>query len=50
ILRSLIEKAKVSNSPIFAAFVDISNAFPSTNQSSLWNRLSDYGLTGEYFD
>ncbi|KAJ4487021.1 hypothetical protein C8J55DRAFT_379704, partial [Lentinula edodes] len=50
ILRTIIDKARSRNETIYAAFVDISNAFPSTNQSSLWNKLSDAGLTGKYFD
>ncbi|KAJ4476019.1 hypothetical protein C8J55DRAFT_431989, partial [Lentinula edodes] len=39
ILRTLIEKAKSLGDPLYVAFVDISNAFPSMNQSSLWNKL-----------
>ncbi|GAW03734.1 hypothetical protein LENED_005478 [Lentinula edodes] len=50
ILRTLIEKAKSQDDTLYVAFVDISNAFPSTNQSSLWNKLADYNLTGKYFD
>ncbi|KAJ3851203.1 hypothetical protein EV368DRAFT_2556, partial [Lentinula lateritia] len=50
ILRTLIEKARASRNTLFAAFVDISNAFPSTNQSSLWIKLASLGLTGQYFD
>ncbi|KAJ3846953.1 hypothetical protein EV368DRAFT_19911, partial [Lentinula lateritia] len=50
ILRTLIEKAKSLGDPLYVAFVDISNAFPSMNQSSLWNKLADHQLTGKYFD
>ncbi|KAH7879159.1 uncharacterized protein C8R40DRAFT_1021061, partial [Lentinula edodes] len=56
ILRTLIEKAPYRvncmhmTNTLFAAFVDISNAFPSTNQSSLWIKLASLGLTGQYFD
>ncbi|KAJ3871986.1 hypothetical protein F5051DRAFT_340050 [Lentinula edodes] len=35
ILCTIIEKAHSRGETIYAAFVDISNAFPSTNQSSL---------------
>ncbi|KAJ3852237.1 hypothetical protein EV368DRAFT_41465 [Lentinula lateritia] len=50
ILHTIIDKARSQMETIYAAFVDISNAFPSTNQSSLWNKLSNTGLTGKYFD
>ncbi|KAJ3875126.1 hypothetical protein F5051DRAFT_471870, partial [Lentinula edodes] len=50
ILCTLIEKARASGNTLFAAFVDISNTFPSTNQSSLWIKLASLGLTGQYFD
>ncbi|KAJ3749748.1 hypothetical protein EV360DRAFT_15453, partial [Lentinula raphanica] len=50
VLQTIIEKAQSDGYPTYAAFVDISNAFPSTNQNGLWNRLADSGLTGKYFD
>ncbi|KAJ4467141.1 hypothetical protein C8J55DRAFT_382644, partial [Lentinula edodes] len=40
ILRTIIDKARARGETIYLVFVDISNAFPSTNQSSLWNKLS----------
>ncbi|KAJ3870338.1 hypothetical protein F5051DRAFT_470385, partial [Lentinula edodes] len=46
ILRTLIDKSRSSGDSVYLAFVDISNAFPSTNQNSLWLRLEAYGLTG----
>jgi len=50
ILRSLIERARASNETLHVAFVDISNAFPSTSHAVLWLKLEKYGLTGIYFD
>ncbi|KAJ3849346.1 hypothetical protein EV368DRAFT_19726, partial [Lentinula lateritia] len=50
ILRTLIEKAHSHGETVFTAFINISNAFPSTNQSLLWNKLADASLTGKYFD
>ncbi|KAJ3858029.1 hypothetical protein EV368DRAFT_11293, partial [Lentinula lateritia] len=50
ILHTLTEKACASGNTLLVAFVDISNAFPSMNQSSLWNKLASFGLTGQYFD
>ncbi|KAF5335890.1 hypothetical protein D9758_017543 [Tetrapyrgos nigripes] len=48
ILRSLIECARDHNDTFYVAFVNISNAFPSTNHSAHWNCLEDLGLTGMY--
>ncbi|KAJ3502171.1 hypothetical protein NLJ89_g9010 [Agrocybe chaxingu] len=50
ILRSIIDKVTAEGDSLYVAFVDISNAFPSTNHSSLWVKLDSYGLTGQYFD
>ncbi|KAF5349818.1 hypothetical protein D9758_010233 [Tetrapyrgos nigripes] len=50
ILCSLIESACAQKDTLFVTFVDISNAFPSTNHNALWNRLEDLGLTGIYYD
>ncbi|KAF5340522.1 hypothetical protein D9758_015817 [Tetrapyrgos nigripes] len=50
ILRSLIECARARGKTLFIAFVEISNAFPSTNHNALWNCLEDLGLTGIYYD
>ncbi|KAF5373062.1 hypothetical protein D9758_001440 [Tetrapyrgos nigripes] len=50
ILHLLIECARENNETLYVAFVDISNAFPSTNHNTLWNRLEDLGLTGMYYD
>ncbi|KAF5345768.1 hypothetical protein D9758_011866 [Tetrapyrgos nigripes] len=50
ILRSLIEHACSNNEILFVAFVNISNAFPSTNHNVLWNCLEDLRLTGIYYD
>ncbi|KAF5344742.1 hypothetical protein D9758_015291 [Tetrapyrgos nigripes] len=50
ILRSLIECACDHSETLYVAFVNISNTFPSTNHSALWNCLEDLGLTGMYYD
>nr|GAT50953.1 predicted protein [Mycena chlorophos] len=50
ILRTMIDKAEASHEPLFVAFVDISNAFPSVNRDMLWLIMDDLGLTGRYFD
>jgi hypothetical protein len=50
ILQTLIDDTRSRGETLYVAFVDISNAFPLTNQHRLWNKLYDYGLTGCYFD
>ncbi|KAF5311562.1 hypothetical protein D9758_019093 [Tetrapyrgos nigripes] len=50
VLRSLLECAHDQNEILYVAFVDISNAFPSTNHNTLWNWLNDLGLTSMYYD
>ncbi|KAF9065649.1 hypothetical protein BDP27DRAFT_1151169, partial [Rhodocollybia butyracea] len=50
VLRTVIEETRSNDETLFVAFVDISNAFPSTNRHRLWNKLYDYGMTGRYFD
>ncbi|CAA7257317.1 unnamed protein product [Cyclocybe aegerita] len=50
VLWTLIDKAASKGKTLDIAFVDISNAFPSTSHSSLWLKLEAYGLTGQYFD
>lgn len=50
VLQTLIEETRAKRETLYIAFVDISNAFPSTNQHRLWNKLFDYGMTGRYLD
>jgi len=50
VLRTLVDKAFAEGHPLYVAFVDISNAFPSTSHAVLWETLYDYGMTGVFFD
>ena len=50
ILRTVVEKAKRANKPVFAAFIDISNAFPSVNHDILWSRLYAIGVRDPIFN
>jgi hypothetical protein len=50
ILRTMIEKCRADDERLFVAFVDITNAFPSTDHAILWLTLRDAKLTGRYFD
>ena len=36
--------------PLYVTFVDLSNAFPSTDQALLWLKLLRRGATGPMFD
>lgn len=50
ILRCAIDKAKSEHEPLFVAFIDLSNAFPSTNHSALWWKLHSKGAAGPIID
>ncbi|VDB97613.1 unnamed protein product [Peniophora sp. CBMAI 1063] len=50
ILRSIIEKYQDSKLPVYVAFVDISNAFPSTDRDILWLTLQRQGCVGPIVD
>lgn len=50
VLRCMIERARASDRSLFVAFVELSNAFPSTDQDTLWLRLHDMGVSGCIFD
>ncbi|THG92752.1 hypothetical protein EW026_g8259 [Hermanssonia centrifuga] len=50
ILRSAIEKAAANGDTVYAAFVDLSNAFPSVDQPTLWRKLKDWGVSGPLID
>jgi len=50
VLRTMIDKAFATRNSLYVAFIDISNAFPSTSHAGLWETLYNYGMTGIYFD
>ncbi len=50
ILRCAVDKAKSEREPLFVAFIDLSNAFPSTNHSALWWKLHSNGARGPIID
>ncbi|KAH9834668.1 uncharacterized protein C8Q71DRAFT_711267, partial [Rhodofomes roseus] len=50
VLWAAIEKAQKLGKPLYVAFVDLSNAFPSDDQPSLWVKLHEAGFSGPLFD
>ncbi|PPQ81254.1 hypothetical protein CVT26_015075 [Gymnopilus dilepis] len=50
ILRTAIEKARAQGLTLYVMFADLSNAFPSTDQSTLWLKLRKLGAGGMIFD
>ncbi|KAI5822343.1 hypothetical protein K523DRAFT_221733, partial [Schizophyllum commune Tattone D] len=50
ILRAAIEKARATGETLYVVFMDLSNAFPSTDQALLWLKLLRRGATGTMFD
>ncbi|KAF5367868.1 hypothetical protein D9615_010473 [Tricholomella constricta] len=50
ILRCAIERARSLNLPLYVVFADISNAFPSTEQATLWLKMRRMGANGHLFD
>jgi hypothetical protein len=50
VLRAAVDKARALGKPLYAAFVDLTNAFPSTEQSTLWLKLRNSGAGGSIFD
>jgi hypothetical protein len=50
ILRCAIDRARASGKPLYVAFVDLTNAFPSTDLPTLWMKLFAAGVTGALFD
>ncbi|PBK85949.1 hypothetical protein ARMGADRAFT_864472, partial [Armillaria gallica] len=46
ILHTLIEQACADGKCLWVAFVDIINAFPFTDQTTLWLKLYKLGFTG----
>ncbi|TFY52607.1 hypothetical protein EVJ58_g9917 [Rhodofomes roseus] len=45
-----IEKARARGKQLYVAFVDLSNAFPSVDQATLWTKLYTAGFRGPLFD
>lgn len=50
ILRVAQETAHCESRPLYTAFVDLRNAFPSVDQSILWMKMLDKGISGPVFD
>ena len=50
IFKTALEKAKRMKSPLFAAFIDLTNAFPSVDRPTLWAKLAKLGMSGPLFD
>ena len=48
ILRESLDSRKPKH-PTFAAFIDLTNAFPSTWQDGMWLRLREVGVTGSLY-
>ncbi|KAF5375862.1 hypothetical protein D9615_008181 [Tricholomella constricta] len=50
ILRCAIERAHAQRKPLYVAFIDLENAFPSTDLPLLWTKLYRRGVSGPWFD
>ncbi|KAJ3545838.1 hypothetical protein NMY22_g2280 [Coprinellus aureogranulatus] len=50
VLRHCIDKARAQGKCLVALSIDITNAFPSTNLSTLWTKLHDVGARGPIID
>lgn len=50
VLRCAIDQARANKSPLYVAFIDLSNAFPSTVREALWMKLWNWGVRGPIFD
>src|SRR6188768_3864908 len=50
ILRCAIDRARAENKTLYVAFADLSNAFPSTEQATLWLKLRGLGAGGGLYD
>lgn len=50
ILRTILEKYRSLDTPVYVAFVDVSNAFPSTDRDILWVTLQRLGCVGPIID
>lgn len=50
ILRCAIERARALGLSLYVIFADITNAFPSTEQATLWLKMRNMGVGGHVFD
>lgn len=50
ILRSAIDHFRAEQKVLYVAFVDLTNAFPSTDQPTLWAKMSQFGAAGPLVD
>ncbi|KAJ8489933.1 hypothetical protein ONZ51_g2645 [Trametes cubensis] len=50
ILRVAIEKARSLRRTLYVVYLDLSNAFPSVDQASLWAKLARWGASGPILD
>ncbi|KIY61348.1 hypothetical protein CYLTODRAFT_332663, partial [Cylindrobasidium torrendii FP15055 ss-10] len=50
VLRTVIDAATGEKKKVYAAFVDLKDAFPSTNIASLWAKMYRAGAAGPIFD
>jgi hypothetical protein len=46
VLLCLIDKAQDLNKPLYVAYLDLKNAFPGTDRSTLWVKLVKLGISG----
>jgi hypothetical protein len=46
----MIERAMANGETLFVIAADLSNAFPSTERSTLWLKMHNYGFHGKIFD
>ncbi|KAI9063557.1 hypothetical protein FKP32DRAFT_1531452, partial [Trametes sanguinea] len=49
-LRAAVEQCRSNGETLWVASVDLANAFPSVDQSTLWAKLHDWGAGGPLFD
>lgn len=50
VLRCAIDRARALGMPLYVVYADLSNAFPSTEQSTLWTKMHEMGAGGGIFD
>ncbi|KAJ3546978.1 hypothetical protein NM688_g5451 [Phlebia brevispora] len=50
VLRTAIEWARAHHCSLYVAFVDLTNAFPSVDQPTLWLKLAQCGIQGPLID
>ncbi|KAJ7127264.1 hypothetical protein C8R43DRAFT_897521, partial [Mycena crocata] len=46
VLLCLIDKAEALGKPLYVAYLDLKNAFPGTDRSTLWVKLAKLGISG----